>query len=366
MPITILTPKTILLLTVLFGYGSSLLWRIFYIHAFGKHRLQTKILFVGYKKEVGELIDIIKAQPEQGYVCGAVIDPDNIVNSNDINGAELYHTLKTIRPAISTHDIKLVVIAPHLREDEDTLRELYELLFWSVQVTDLSSFYQLITGRIPPSTFSEGWFLDHLKNHTQPAYNSIRRISDYIGGVILSITFLLLFIPIAIAIKVNSKGPVLYTQNRVGEKGRKFKIYKFRSMYSLGADGGAEVGDVQFAKKGDKRITKVGGILRKTRLDELPQFINLLKGDVTIIGPRPERPEIVEKLEEKMPYYNLRHVIKPGISGWAQVNQHYTDNLETSLQKLQYDLYYIKNRSFLLDLSIMLRTVNVLFRLMGQ
>jgi len=122
----------------------------------------------------------------------------------------------------------------------------------------------------------------------------------------------------------------------------------------------------EFAQKNDSRITGVGKFLRKTRLDELPQVINLLKGEITVIGPRPERPEISNDLQNKMSYYNLRYVIKPGITGWAQVQQHYTSTLETSLQKFQYDLFYIKNRSMLLDISILLKTINVILRAMGQ
>jgi len=137
-------------------------------------------------------------------------------------------------------------------------------------------------------------------------------------------------------------------------------------MYALSEDGSAETQGVEFAKKDDKRVTLVGKILRKSRIDELPQFINILKGDISFIGPRPERPEIVEELKTQMPYYPLRHIIKPGITGWAAIHQHYTDTLETSLQKLQYDLYYIKNRSILLDLSIILKTINVVLRGMGQ
>jgi len=137
-------------------------------------------------------------------------------------------------------------------------------------------------------------------------------------------------------------------------------------MYSLAEDGSAEMHGAEFAQKNDKRITSTGKFLRKTRLDELPQIINLIKSEITIIGPRPERPEITQNLQEKMPYYNLRHVLKPGITGWAQVHQNYTDTMETSLQKFQYDLFYIKNRSILLDLSILLKTVNVILRAMGQ
>ena len=137
-------------------------------------------------------------------------------------------------------------------------------------------------------------------------------------------------------------------------------------MYVLGPDGSAEENGYQFAKKDDVRITSIGKILRKTRIDELPQVINLWKHDVTLIGPRPERPEIVEELTRRMSYYPLRHVVRPGLTGWAVLHQHYADSHEKSLKKLQFDLFYIKNKSFLLDISIMLKTVNIIFRGLGQ
>lgn len=143
-------------------------------------------------------------------------------------------------------------------------------------------------------------------------------------------------------------------------------MYKFRSMKALSADGSAETGGAQFASKKDSRITPVGNILRKTRLDELPQVINLLRRDISFIGPRPERPEIVAQLQREMPYYNLRHLVRPGLAGWAVLHQHYADSIASSLVKLQYDLFYIKNRTALLDITILLKTIDHLLHAKGQ
>lgn len=368
-PATI-TPKTILVLNVLIGYSMSAFWRFIYNRYLGKKTLQTRVLFVGCTPEVKELITLMNAMPEKGYVPMAIIDPETqYKNSNEEkspSSVSVYRTLKTIRPAITNHKINLVVIAPHLRQDAEALRELYELLFWSVSITNLPSLYEIITGRISPSTFSEGWFLDHLKNKEQPIYGNIRTLFDIIGAVLIGIVFIALFPFIALAIKTTSRGPIFLTQKRIGKDGKIFMLYKFRSMVALSADGSAETEGAVFATKNDVRITRVGKFLRKVRFDELPQVLNIIKGDISIIGPRPERPEIVSQLEAQMPYYSLRHIVKPGLTGWAAIHQHYTDTLETSLQKLQYDLYYIKNRSLLLDASIILRSVNVVMRMMGQ
>ncbi|MFH1286563.1 MAG: sugar transferase [Candidatus Magasanikbacteria bacterium] len=366
LPERAIAPKTILLLTVVFGYGLSLLWRLLFQILLGAKKLMTNVIFIGYTSETQDLANMLVSNPKRGYHIAACIDPSGEFQNKKIEGVAIYKSLKAIRPAITTHKINLVVIAPHLQENEDAVRELYELLFWPVELTDLTSFYEHITGRIPPSTFSESWFLDHVRNNTHPVYENIRVLIDYSSAVVLSIIFCLFFPFIAIAIRTNSKGPIFFKQKRVGKYGKVFHIIKFRSMFALSKDGSAETEGAQFAKKNDKRITIVGKILRKTRIDELPQCLNLLKGDISLIGPRPERPEIVNQLQEKMPYYPLRHVIKPGLTGWAVLHQNYTDTLETSLQKLQYDLYYIKNRSFLLDISILLRTMNIVVRLKGQ
>lgn len=359
-------PKTILALTTLFGYGLSSLIRLFGHSLIGVKKLQTRLLLVGYNKEMQDLINVLKIQEKKGYVVSAVIDPKKLLKKEEHPELDIYTNFNAIRPLISNKQINLVVVSPELRSDVEAMRELYELLFWSVSLTDLFSFYETITGRIHPATFSEGWFLEHLKTDKQLLYQRVRIIFDYIVGVLVGLVCIVLFPFIFVAIKLNSRGPVILKQERVGLYGKKFFLYKFRSMYALSADGSAEVGGYEFAKKDDKRVTFVGRILRKTRIDELPQAWNLLRGDIVFIGPRPERPEIVSELTSHMSYYPLRHVVKPGLTGWAVIHQNYTDTIEQSLQKLQYDLYYIKNRSFLLDVSIVLRTVNMLVRFMGQ
>ena len=364
-----IAPKTILLANIILGYSLSALWRIIFQNIIGLKNLSTNIIFVGYTTGTQELIEILKNNPEKGYLVKALIDPTKQVKSSAFD-FDVYHELDRIRPAISNHKAHTVVIAPHLHQNSDALRELYELLFWEVKLVDLTSFYETITGRVPPSTFSEGWFLQNLCDVRHPIYERFRTIVDYFVSLIIGSFLIILFPFIALAIKINSPGPIFHKQTRVGQFGKIFWIYKFRSMYVLSKDGSAEVGDYEFdrwvSKKGDKRITVVGKFLRKTRLDEWPQIINLLKRDITLIGPRPERPEIVDDLKTSMPYYPLRQVVKPGLTGWALIHQNYTSTREKSLEKLEYDLYYIKNKSLLLDIIILLRTVNVLIRLMGQ
>lgn len=362
-----ITPKTLLVLNVLFGYGISVVWRLIYNKIVGHKRLSTSILIVGYSKETQELIKILENRPEKSYEIAAIIDVEKEFSKENLKtDVSIYRSYTAIRPAITNHKADIVVTAPHLTNDQLVVRELYELLFWPVRVIDFYRLYETLTNRVSPTAFSEDWFLSNISSIEQPIYNKFRRLVNYIAVVVLIPVFVIIFPLAALAIKLNSKGPVFLKQKRVGEGGREFVMYKFRTMFALNKDGSAEEDGAQFATKNDKRITAVGKVLRKMRIDEIPQIINLVKGDLTLIGPRPERPEIVNELIAQMPYYPLRHIVKPGITGWAAIHQHYTDTMETSLEKLQYDLYYIKNRGIIMDLSIMLRTVNVVVRMMGQ
>jgi len=364
-PNTEIAPKRILFLNVLIGYSLLALWRAIFDKYIGNQKLKTNVIFVGVTTETKDLMDFILAHRQSGYNIVATIDTSKGMKARE-NGFAVYHDLKSLRPAINTHKAQLVIIAPHLQRDESALRELYELLFWSVEIVDATSFYENITGRIPPATFSESWFLEHIHTRVNPLYEKWRTMLDYVAGALMGLVFISLGTVIAGLIRFTSPGPIFIRQKRVGLNGNIFTLYKFRSMYALSPDGSAEISGVEFAQKEDKRITPIGKFLRKTRLDELPQCMNLLKRDVTLIGPRPERPEIVEELTLRMPFYPLRHVVRPGLTGWAVLHQNYTDTIEKSLEKLQYDLFYIKNRSFLLDISILLRTVNIVLRLMGQ
>jgi len=190
------------------------------------------------------------------------------------------------------------------------------------------------------------------------AYDTIKRVIDIIGGIILSIIFFPVCMCTAIAIKLNSQGPIFAdTPQRVGKNGKLFKLYKFRSMIM---DAEKNTG-AQWAATKDKRVTRIGKFIRKSRIDEIPQFWNILKGEMSFVGPRPERPEFVETLKKEIPFFNERHLVKPGLTGWAQINFPYGASVEDAKEKLQYDLFYIKNRSIALDISIILKTINTIF-----
>lgn len=369
-----IAPKTILLLTAIIGFGFVSLWRFFY-NKFISTALKYNVIFAGITDEVKELIDNIQKEPRLGYFVTGIINDRETISfttgmQNETDKALLPNMIfgKTIADINNQtkNFANIIVLSPHMTADENLLKELYQSLFQQVSIVNLSDFYESVMHRIPPFTFSEGWFVANLHEQQKKIYDRFRILTDYVLAVVIGIFFILTFPFIALAIKLNSKGHVFFSQNRVGRQGLIFKVYKYRTMKALAQDGSAETDGPKFASDKDSRITSVGKILRLTRLDEVPQFINILKGEMSIIGPRPERPEFVTQLTEKMPYYSLRHLIKPGLTGWAQIHNAYYGTIEENLRKLEYDLFYIKNRGLTLDISIILRTINTILRLAGR
>lgn len=249
-----------------------------------------------------------------------------------------------------------IVISLTERRGSIPLRDLMDCKFSGIEVTDAPSFYEQVTGKLLLESITPGWFIfSNGFKVTRPA-RAFKRIFDKILSCFGVLVTLPLFPLIALAIKITSPGPVLFRQVRTGKHEKEFVLYKFRTMRT---DAETKTGAV-WAQKDDPRVTPVGKFLRKSRLDELPQLFNVLKGDMSFIGPRPERPEFVQKLKEQIPYYSHRHFVKPGITGWAQIKYPYGASVEDALEKLRYDLYYIKNLSITLDLLIFFETIKVI------
>lgn len=367
-PAAKLSPKTILVLTALLGYTIIALWRFCYNRFLSAKILQTKIIFVGLTSEVAELINLFKAEPERGFVMLGCIVENSQATSLPLVEISKTPVVSSIAELIKTQPgiaPELVIIAPGAGS-ELLHQELYRLLFNQVSVLELATFYEQIQKRLPPFTFSESWFVTHLTEQHKKMYDRARIIFDYTIAIIMALFFFLTFPIIGLILKFSSKGPVLFKQTRLGRNGIPFIMYKYRTMRVLAADGSAETAGPQFASHGDDRVTKFGKFLRRTRLDELPQCLNILRGEMGLIGPRPERPEFVATLTAQMPFYSLRHLVKPGLTGWAQLQQAYYGDIAENLKKLEYDLYYIKNRGAWLDLAIILRTFNVIFRMIGR
>lgn len=368
-PHSALSPKTILLLTAAFGFSAVSLWRFLYNQFLSTTIWQTRVMFIGITPEVVELIALFKTQPERGLLALGCVGETLQLATLPLPKEEFVPTAPTLEELLNREPRQwpdLVVLSPAAAESELLHQEVYRLLFKQVGIVELATFYETIFRRVPPFTFSEGWFITHLAEQQKKIYDRFRLLLDYALTVLMTIVLAATFPIVAILIKLTSPGPVLFKQARVGRNGKTFSMYKYRTMQALSPDGSAELAGPEWAKKNDTRITPFGKFLRLTRLDELPQALNIWRGDMGLIGPRPERPEFVETLTKEMPFYALRHLIKPGLTGWAQLQHSYYGNIGENLRKLEYDLYYVKNRGPLLDLAIILRTFNVLFGLKGR
>jgi exopolysaccharide biosynthesis polyprenyl glycosylphosphotransferase len=233
-----------------------------------------------------------------------------------------------------------------------------------IVVTTMPVLYEKLTGKVAVEHIGSQWYSAlPLKKNPFDTFNRIgKRLLDLACGSIIGAVFLLVLPFVAIAILLDSRGSIFYKQERVGQYGNKFTVYKFRSM----VQNAERNGKAQWAVKGDSRITNVGYFIRKTRLDELPQVLNVLRGEMSMVGPRPERYQFIKELQKEIPFYRTRLAAKPGLTGWAQINYGYGSTVEDALIKLQYDLYYLKHWSPWLDLKILLRTFSVVLKMQGQ
>jgi len=333
-----IAPKTIIFLNLILFFILFILWRQAFNILIKLPGFYKNIVIIGKNDQTAELKKYIDSNPQLGYKIIDILDPE-----------------KEKLEGVAKNYQDFTIITPFNKYPEIT-KYLYQHLT-SIDFEDFITFYEKITNKIPLSQIDEAWFLNNPKEREMEFYEKIKRFFDFLMGIILAIIMIILFIPVVLAIKINSPGPVFYTQKRVGKNGKIFNLIKFRSMIQ-----NAEKNEAVWSDKNDPRITKIGKILRKTLIDELPQSINILKGEMSLIGPRPERPEFVEKLEKEIPFYQARHLIKPGLTGWAQVNYKYGNTIKDAQEKLQYDLFYLKNRSIILDLKIILKTINVAFK----
>lgn len=312
---------------------------------------KRKVILVGINEHTKQIIAHILNQKISSYKIEGVLTNQKI---KEINSVPVIGSLNDINKLADKVDI-IVFCLSDWRKKID-FYDLMQLKFYKIKFVDGNLFYEklkksvLINHFLRPSYFL--FYKDHKKALTYLCIKNIAERIIALTGLILLSPLLLI---IAGLIKIDSPGPIFYVQERVGLNGKVFRLIKFRSMIK---DAEKYTGPV-FAQENDPRITRVGKILRRFRLDELPQLINVLKGEMSLIGPRPERPYFVEKMKEVIPYYDLRHTVKPGITGWAQVNYKYGDSIEDGKRKLEYDLYYIRHQSLLLDLLILLLTIRV-------
>ena len=342
-------------------------------------RLQRKVLIIGAGGSGQAILTSIKRHRNSGLVVAGFLDDNLQLIDTSIDGVPVLGNTGQLDEVIGQYKVGMVVVAITHEKSSRLLNNLVRLSFMGVQVIDMPSLYEFLAGKIPTDHISDVWLLFHSLNRAKVHYRPFRRLIDLVSAALgLAFTWPL-WILIAAAIKTDSRGPVFFRQERLGKDGEPFHILKFRTMIT-----DAESNGPQFACRSDPRITRVGRFLRKWRLDEMPQLYNILKGEMSFIGPRPEREVFIREFQqmvpdlregrrptdpegvpvlcgyrEYIPYYSYRLLVKPGITGWAQVMHSYSATLEETKEKLQYDLYYIKNMSWFLDLAILLKTIRI-------
>jgi len=317
-------------------------------------RFRERVLFLGATPLVERLISEMEAN-NPGYEILGYVDDRPAHEVRLTNGFRVLGKTQQLREIVSRNQAGTIVVSLGERRGVFPMEAILDCKLQGVRIEDWPTFYEKLTGRIVVQNLRPSWLIFSEGFTRTRITRLIKRVLD----ISLSSLFLGLgwpmFVLIAIAIKLDSRGPAFFRQQRVGERGQLFPLLKFRTMI----EGAEAVSGPVWATEEDPRITRVGRWLRKTRLDEFPQIINVLKGEMSFIGPRPERPHFVAQLQERIPYYAQRHTVRPGITGWAQVRYHYGATVRDAEEKLQYDLYYIKNMSLFLDMLILLSSIQV-------
>lgn len=339
--------------------GPLYYWRTIFRRVMVRSRkfIKNKIYFVGTDLITEE---ILKHMKRKDYTVLGLITVNRDDSCNNNLRLNVAGNCRQLNELSETNNANVIVTAMNQYLSLSTVKEIYKLKLSGVAVYDSAHFYELLTDRIPIEHYLKSDKIPYfnLNVFASFTFKNTKRLFDIIASSIGLILLAPIIVIISIIIRLTSKGPVFFRQQRLGFYEKPFDIIKFRTMV---ANAEKETGP-QWSEKNDPRTTKVGKFLRNARLDELPQLINVLKGDMSFVGPRPIRRHFADVIEEQMPFYTLRFSIKPGLTGWAQVNYHYGGTVEGHIEKCQYDLYYIKHASFFLDIFIILKTIQTVFR----
>ncbi len=360
-PEVAIAPKTILILDVLIFSFFLGFWRYIFSRILRMAKGGEKIVIIGFQPGLEELVNnnLISGA---NYEILAFFSPENSFLEKLFPFATqakygVVSDIKKLKKIIEKEKVETVVFPHFLPGNEQLINLVFANLPLKLNYISFADFYENLTKKVAIETVNEAWFLENISRPEKKVDDILKRGFDILFSFVWLLVTVILFPFVAFAIKIDSSGPVLYTQKRIGRDGRTFTLYKFRTMVK-----NAEQNGPQWAQPNDPRITMVGKVLRKLYLDEFPQFFNILRGDISFVGPRPERPEFVNQLKNEIPYYDIRHIIKPGLTGWAQINYPASTSVEEAKEKFKYDLYYIKNRNFFMDLGIILKTIKLIFR----
>jgi sugar transferase (PEP-CTERM system associated) len=345
--------RAVVQLTVMAGVSALILRRVYVTHSQSSPRTSTRILVFGAGAAAKTVGDTLKAADPNAHIVGYV------PGTNEAEPAVPASELLALRGSLcetarALNADEIVVALTERRAGSMPLRQLLDCKLSGIKVYDLNTHFEKTLGQIRVDYLNAGWLIFG-DGFNQGSFRTfVKRVSDIVCSSLLLLVSAPVMLVTALAIKLESRGPVFYRQERTGLNGQSFNVTKFRSMRT-----DAEKNGPQYASANDSRVTRVGGIIRRLRIDELPQLINVLSGEMSLVGPRPERPVFVQQLTQEIPFYAVRHSVKPGVTGWAQVRYHYGSTVEDSQEKLQYDLYYVKNHTLFLDLVVLLETIGV-------
>lgn len=334
-----ITPKTNLVIFSVTFVLLFIVWRRIFYKIFSAYFRRNTALVVDREKDgpyVQEIENYMENYPQSGYF---------IVGK--------YSSLQDFAVRANTAPVDTLIVSRNKLGRAEDVKLIYNTV---ENISDLAYAYEDMLGKIPVDSIDETWFLHNLRGAGRNSYEMVSKIINILVALIILVISSPFLLVAALLIKLGDNGPVFYSQARVGKNGKNFTLYKFRSM-TVGADkNGAE-----WTEKNDPRITRIGKIIRALHIDEIPQLLNVLRGEMALVGPRPEIPSFAEKLEREIPHYNLRHIIIPGFTGWAQIKWRNARGIAESKEKFEYDLYYIKNRNIFMDFGILLRTVIIIF-----
>jgi len=332
----------------------TIIWRTLYIRIFHTQRFLRQVLLVGGGKSCRLILQAINSLKSKPFIVLGVIDDDPNKTGVFIEGYQVLGKGENLFQLVNQLQATDIIVAISGEIKGDTFQSLLDLQEMGVEITRMPVVYEDLLGRVPIQTLEANWILKSFLDEVRVSifYTIGKRLVDLFGGFLGAFLMVLVLPFVAAGIIIDDGLPIFYRQVRSGKSGRQYQIIKFRTMKR---DAEAD-GQARWAVEDDQRNTRVGGFLRKTHLDELPQFINVLRGDMSLVGPRAERPALIELFQAQIPFYRARLLVKPGITGWAQINFGYASTVEETMLKLEFDLFYIKHRNLIMDLIILLRT----------
>ncbi len=341
----------------------TIIWRFIYIAIFNAPVFNRRVLVIGAGMAGSTLVGMVKRIKPEPFELVGYIDDDPKKLNQIIEGVPVIGTTETLLACIEEEKITDMVFAISGEMKPDLFRVVLLAQEEGTDLISMPTIYEEVFGRVPIFLLQSDWILRSFIDQAQTSgiYEAIKRILDLLSGLIGLIFLVILYPLIAMTILLDDGFPIFYNQMRVGKNGKPYKIYKFRTMRKDAESDGV----ARMTTTGDSRITRLGKILRRSHLDELPQVINIIKGENSLIGPRAEQIELVNQFQEQIPFYRARLYVKPGLTGWAQVNQRYASTVEDTAVKLEFDLYYIKHRNLLLDMNIAIRTIGAVLGFRG-